>query len=67
MILERIRLNTRSSVNADEEGRMRGDVAFEEAEKKAACITPVPGGVGSVTTAVLMRHVVKAAERKANL
>ncbi|HIU24903.1 MAG TPA: bifunctional 5,10-methylenetetrahydrofolate dehydrogenase/5,10-methenyltetrahydrofolate cyclohydrolase [Candidatus Copromorpha excrementigallinarum] len=54
-------------INADEEGRMRGDVAFEEAEKKAACITPVPGGVGSVTTAVLMRHVVKAAERKANL
>lgn len=54
-------------INADEEGRMRGDVAFEEAEEKAACITPVPGGVGSVTTAVLMRHVVKAAERKANL
>jgi len=37
---------------------------FEEAEKKAAMITPVPGGVGSVTTAVLMKHVVAAAARK---
>ena len=54
-------------INADDDGKMRGDVAFDEAEKKAAFITPVPGGVGSVTTAVLMRHVVKAAAKSAGL
>ena len=42
---------------------MRGDVRFEEAEPLAAAITPVPGGVGSVTTAILASHVVEAAKR----
>ena len=51
-------------INVDEDGKMCGDMDFEEAEKKAAMITPVPGGVGSVTTAVLMKHVVAAAARK---
>ena len=51
-------------INVDEEGNMCGDVDFEEAEPKAAAITPVPGGVGSVTTAVLMKHVIRAAGRQ---
>lgn len=50
-------------INVDEEGNLCGDVSFEEAEEKAAAITPVPGGVGSVTTAVLMKHVIEAAKR----
>lgn len=50
-------------INVDENGKLCGDVDFEEAETVAARITPVPGGVGSVTTAVLMKHVVEAAEK----
>lgn len=45
---------------------MCGDVDFEEAEKTAASITPVPGGIGSVTTAILIKHVVQAADRRIN-
>ena len=51
-------------INVDEEGSLCGDVNFDEAEPLAKAITPVPKGVGSVTTAVLMRHVVEAAEKK---
>lgn len=43
--------------------KLCGDVRFEEAEPIVSAITPVPGGVGSVTTAVLCRHVVEAAQR----
>ena len=43
--------------------KLCGDVKFEEAEPIVAAITPVPGGVGSVTTAVLCSHVVEAAQR----
>ena len=51
-------------INWDEAaGKLVGDVAFDEAESVVAAITPVPGGVGSVTTAVLASHVVAAAER----
>jgi len=39
-----------------------GDVEFEKAKERASLITPVPGGVGSVTTAILLRNVVKAAK-----
>ena len=46
-----------------EAGKLCGDVAFDEVEPVVAAITPVPGGVGSVTTAVLAAHVVEAAER----
>ena len=42
-----------------------GDVDFAAVESVAGAVTPVPGGVGAVTTAVLMRHVVEAAERAA--
>ena len=47
----------------EEKGKLCGDVKFEEAEPIVSAITPVPGGVGSVTTAVLCKHVIEAAER----
>ena len=43
--------------------RLCGDVAFDEVEPVVDAITPVPGGIGSVTTAVLAAHVIEAAER----
>lgn len=49
-------------INVDESGHMCGDVDFDAVEPIVANITPVPGGVGSVTTSVLAKHVVKAAE-----
>jgi len=42
------------------EGKIVGDVVFEEAKEKASLITPVPGGVGPVTTAMLLRNTVEA-------
>lgn len=48
-------------INVDEDGRLRGDVDFEAVEPIVGAITPVPGGVGAVTTAVLCKHVVEAA------
>ena len=50
------------TVNA--EGEHSGDVAYAKAEPIVEAITPVPGGVGSVTTSVLVGHVVEAAMRK---
>lgn len=56
-------------INMDEEGKLCGDVDFDRENPDAgigahaAAVTPVPGGVGSVTTAVLMKHVIEAAER----
>ena len=44
-------------------GGMSGDAVFDEVEPIVDAITPVPGGVGAVTTSVLMKHVVEAAER----
>lgn len=54
-------------INVDENGTLCGDVAFEAVEPKVSAITPVPGGVGGVTTAVLAAHVVDAAERAAGV
>ena len=54
-------------INVDEEGSLCGDVDFDKAEPLAKAITPVPAGVGSVTTAVLMKHVIQAAERKTKI
>lgn len=59
------------SVNWDEnkinskgtKGAMAGDAVFEDVEPIVGAITPVPGGVGAVTTSVLISHVVEAAER----
>ena len=51
-------------VNRDPEtGKLCGDVDFAAIEPKASVITPVPGGVGTVTTSVLVSHVVEAAEK----
>ena len=44
-------------------GGMSGDAIFEEVEPIVEAITPVPGGVGAVTTSVLMKHVIESAER----
>lgn len=47
-------------INVDSQGNMTGDVNTEDCIEKCGLITPVPAGVGSVTTAVLAKHVVKA-------
>lgn len=49
-------------VNVDENGNLCGDVDFAAVESKASYISPVPKGVGSVTTSVLAKHVVRAAK-----
>jgi len=49
-------------INVTDEGKVVGDVDFESVADKCSYITPVPGGVGSVTNAVLARHIVKAAK-----
>ena len=48
-------------INVDEEGNLCGDVDFDAVAEKASYISPVPRGVGSVTTSVLAKHVVKSA------
>ena len=48
-------------INVDQEGNLVGDVDFAAAEELAAAVTPVPGGVGAVTTSVLADHVIQAA------
>ena len=52
-------------INFDSEGKLCGDANFEEAQPVVDFITPVPGGIGTVTTSVTMAHVVQAAERAA--
>ena len=51
-------------INVNEEGKLCGDVDYAAVEPIVDSITPVPGGVGSVTTSVLVGHVVEAAMRK---
>jgi methylenetetrahydrofolate dehydrogenase (NADP+)/methenyltetrahydrofolate cyclohydrolase len=48
-------------INRLEDGTLTGDVDFEKAAEHAAWITPVPGGVGPMTVAVLMRNTLDAA------
>lgn len=50
-------------INVDENGNLVGDVDFAAAEATVDAITPVPGGVGAVTTSVLASHVIEAAEK----
>jgi len=50
-------------VSRDENGKMSGDVDFDAVSEIAGMITPVPGGVGAVTTTILVSHTVEAAER----
>jgi methylenetetrahydrofolate dehydrogenase (NADP+) / methenyltetrahydrofolate cyclohydrolase len=52
---------------ADGKGRLVGDVAYDEAAEIAGAITPVPGGVGPMTIAMLMRNTLVAAHRRAGL
>ena len=49
-------------IHMGEDGKLCGDVRTAEVETVVAAVTPVPGGVGSVTTAVLASHVIEAAE-----
>jgi len=51
----------------DGKGRLVGDVAYDEAAEVAAAITPVPGGVGPMTIAMLLRNTLVAAHRRAGL
>ena len=51
---------------SNEKNKLVGDVVFDDADKIAAAITPVPGGVGTVTTSVLVSHVVEAAKKQCN-
>jgi len=54
-------------INVDSEGNMYGDVDFEGCKEKAGMITPVPAGVGSVTTSILAKHVLKACRLQHNI
>ncbi len=49
-------------INFDVHGKLCGDVDFDEVEPIVDAITPVPGGVGTVTTSMTMQHTVAAAE-----
>jgi methylenetetrahydrofolate dehydrogenase (NADP+)/methenyltetrahydrofolate cyclohydrolase len=51
-------------INRLDDGTIVGDVDFENVEKKASYITPVPGGVGPMTIAMLLENVVKAAKSR---
>lgn len=51
-------------INVDENGKLCGDVDFESLEGTASMATPVPGGIGTVTTAVLAKHLAEAALRR---
>ena len=51
-------------INVDEEGNLVGDVDLAAADGLAGAVTPVPGGVGAVTTSVLAAHVIRAAEQR---
>lgn len=51
-------------INRNDEGKLVGDVDYENVEPKTSYITPVPGGVGPMTIAMLMNNVVKAAKEK---
>ena len=53
-------------INRTEEGKLVGDVDFENVEKIASYITPVPGGVGPMTIAMLMNNVIKATKEQHN-
>ncbi|MBR8680487.1 Bifunctional protein FolD protein [Lactococcus lactis] len=53
-------------MNRDEDGKLHGDVDFDEVKDVASLITPVPGGVGPMTITMLMEQTVRAASRKMN-
>ena len=49
-------------MNRDSNGKLKGDVDFDNVKEKTSYITPVPGGVGPMTIAMLMNNVIKAAK-----
>lgn len=51
-------------INVDENGKLCGDVNYATLDGKASAATPVPGGVGTVTTAVLAKHLIQAAKMR---
>lgn len=53
-------------INTDSDGNMCGDVDYDSVYEKASLVTPVPGGVGSVTTTILAAHLLDAAIKGAN-
>ena len=55
------------AMNRDAEGKLCGDVVMEEVAEKAAYLTPVPGGIGPMTRAELMRNTYRAACRHLNV
>ena len=54
-------------IHVDEDGKLCGEVDFASSDGRAAMATPVPGGVGAVTTAVLAKHLAQAAKRSRGL
>jgi len=52
-------------INTDENGKLCGDVAFDKVLPLVRAVTPVPSGIGSITTAILVKHVIEAAEKAA--
>ena len=61
VVLFKVALDVGIHVGAD--GNLCGDTRFAEVEPIVEAITPVPGGVGAVTTAILASHVIEAARR----
>ena len=54
-------------INVKEDGSLTGDVDFENVKNKASMITPVPGGVGPMTIAMLLSNTLKAYKKRRNL
>ncbi len=54
-------------INTDENGKLCGDVDYDDVFEIAGRITPVPGGVGAVTTAILLRNLIKTAKKQLKL
>lgn len=52
-------------MNVDDDGKLCGDVDYDKVSQIVDAVSPVPGGVGSITTAILLKHVVINAERQA--
>ena len=50
-------------INFNDSGKMTGDVDFDNTSQKVAAISPVPGGVGGITSTILLRHLIESAER----
>ena len=53
--------------NRLDNGKIVGDVDYEKVKEKASYITPVPGGVGPMTIAMLLNNVIKAAKQQNNI